>query len=37
VAGTPYHAMCGSINPPGLTGAKPPLRPARDTLTSFPM
>lgn len=36
VAGTPYHAVCGSINPPGLTGAKLPLRPARDTSHLFP-
>lgn len=33
VAATPCHAVCGSINPPGLTGAKPPLRPAPAALS----
>lgn len=36
VAGTPYHVVYGSINPPGFTGAKLPLRPVRGTSHLFP-
>lgn len=35
VAGIPCHALCGSINPEGFTGAKLPLWAAQPHVTSY--